>query len=115
MILDVRLNLQKKAGCRPYKAISAAAVGMQPIARPLLEISMATRHNVNLFTPRDLLNLTDNPAELCAVDVARIFNVSVGRAQEVRALACRAPEVRARQLARLIDRAPWWRPLGWDA
>jgi hypothetical protein len=36
--LDVRLNLQKKAGCRPYKAISAAAVGMQPIARPLLEI-----------------------------------------------------------------------------
>ena len=40
MILDVRLNLQKKAGCRPYKAISAAAVGMQPIARPLLEIPM---------------------------------------------------------------------------
>lgn len=38
--LDVRLNLQKKAGCRPYKAISAAAVGMQPIARPLLEIHM---------------------------------------------------------------------------
>lgn len=36
--LDVRLNLQRKAGCRPYKAISAAAVGMQPIARPLLEI-----------------------------------------------------------------------------
>ena len=44
--LDVRLNLQKKAGCRPYKAISAAAVGMQPIARPLLEIHMDYRSYV---------------------------------------------------------------------
>ena len=40
VIPDVRLNLQKKAGCRPNQANSAAAVGMQPIARPLLEIPM---------------------------------------------------------------------------
>lgn len=40
---DVRLSLQKQAGCRPYKATSAAAVGMQPIARPLLEIPVTPR------------------------------------------------------------------------
>lgn len=34
---DVRLSLHRKAGCRPNQAISAAAVGMQPIARPLME------------------------------------------------------------------------------
>lgn len=36
--LDVRLSLHRKAGCRPNQATSAAAVGMQPIARPLMEI-----------------------------------------------------------------------------
>ena len=40
--VDERLRLQRQAGCRPYKAISAAAVGMQPIARPLLEIRCGT-------------------------------------------------------------------------
>ena len=74
---------------------------------------MTTRTSVNLFTPRDILNITDNPAELSANDIARRFGVSEERAREVRTLACRAPEVLERQMGRLTS--PWYRPIGWDA
>lgn len=73
----------------------------------------SVRRDMNLFTPRDLLNLTDNPAELSAKDIARKFGVSEDRAREVRALACRSPEVLERQMGRLAS--PWYRPIGWDA
>jgi hypothetical protein len=72
------------------------------------------RRNVNLFTPRDLFAITDNPAKLRASDIARQFGVSEQRAREVRELACRSPEAFSRHLDALeAADAPWWRPLGW--
>ena len=73
----------------------------------------SNRKSVNLFTPRDLLNLTDNPASLPVAEIRRIFGVSKYRASKVRELACRSPEVLARQYERIAS--PWWRPLGWGA
>lgn len=82
---------------------------MTPADRP-------ARRNVNLFTPRDLLAITDNPAKLRASDIARQFGVSEQRAREVRALACRPPEPFSRHLDALETAdAPWWRPIGFDS